>query len=240
MILAGGLGTRMKPLTEKIPKSLVPIQGRPFLHYQLEYLRRQNVSRVVLCIGHMGDRIRQYAGDGSRWGLPLEYVEEGESLKGTAGALRLALDAGKLEKRFLVLYGDSFLPIDFKAVWTQFQKTSFPALLVVMKNEGKWDKSNVDFNGGKVILYDKKLSEGDAHRMQYIDYGLSAFSQTVIEQEVPQGRKSDLADVYHRLSLRGELGGHEVTTRFFEIGSPTGLKDFSAYIKSQKDEGESP
>ncbi len=223
----------MKPITETIPKSLIPVHGQPFLHYQLDSLKQQGISQVVLCVGHMGDRIRAYAGDGKAWSLPLIYVEEGAELRGTAGALRLAFDEGKLNERFMVLYGDSFLPIDFKAFWATFAALPYPALMSVMKNDGRWDKSNVHFEADRVILYDKKASQADGP-MRYIDYGLSGLTRRIIEMEIPAGTRSDLADLFNRLSLRGELGGFEVHTRFFEIGSPSGLDDFAHYLTSQR------
>jgi NDP-sugar pyrophosphorylase family protein len=228
VILAGGLGTRMKAHAEKIPKSLISVHNRPFLHYQLERLRAEGVSRVVLCIGHMGEQIRGFAGDGRAWGISIRYIEEGQELRGTGGALRLAFDEGALEERFLVLYGDSFLPISLEPIWKRALDKNYPALMSVLKNDGKWDRSNVRFDGERVILYDK---HGQAHEeMRYIDYGLSVLTRAVVEKEIPSGERRDLADVYNVLSRRGELGGYEVHTRFFEIGSPAGLHDFAEYI----------
>jgi len=234
------MGTRMKPATEKFPKSLIPVNGRPFLHYQLEWLRAQGATRVTLCIGHMGDKIRADAADGRAWELAIDYAEEGESLQGTAGALRLAADAGKLEERFLILYGDSFLPFDAAPFWRQFVQGKFPAAMTVLKNEGKWDKSNLRFDGERIILYDKKCPDPRAQGLDFIDYGLSAFSRTLVEREIPPGRVMDLADVYHALSLRGELGGFEVHERFFEVGSLSGLADFEAYVQTHSLKTPSP
>lgn len=222
----------MKPATDTLPKSLIPVHDKPFLHYQLAWLKRQGITDVVMSIGHLGEQIRAYAGDGSAWALPIRYVEEGSQLRGTGGALRLAADEEQLQNRFLVLYGDSFLPIDFGAVWQEFLKRSDPALMTVLKNEGLWDRSNVLFEDGRVVLYDKSAEGNLRARMRYIDYGLSALSRDLILQEIPPGIRTDLADLFHRLSVQGRLGGYKVSERFFEIGSPAGLADFAAYIQT--------
>ena len=223
----------MRPLTEAIPKVLLPVAGAPFLHYQLGWLSAHGVNQVVLCIGHLGQAIRDFVGSGSKWGVEVSYVDEGDCLRGTAGALRLACDEGALGEWFFVLYGDSFLPVDFKVVADAFKDRSGSALMTVYKNEGRWDTSNVVFEEGKVALYDKRATTD----MHYIDYGLSVFRRAVIEAEVPAGEKCDLAAVFHRLSLRGELLGHEVHSRFYEIGSPSGLKEFAGFAQQHLGDG---
>jgi NDP-sugar pyrophosphorylase family protein len=226
VILAGGLATRMRPLTEKIPKALIPIQAdKPFAEYQLKWLAGHGVTDVVFSIGYKGEMIRDAIGDGSRFGLKIVYVDEGSELKGTAGALRKAYDQGVLDNNFLVTYGDSFLPVDFGAIFETFKKTGLPALMAVFRNEEKFDTSNVCYEVGRVTLYDKWIKEKPT-AMKYIDYGLSAFSQDLIVREVKAGEKADLADLFHRLSAQGKLAGYEVTQRFYEIGSPAGLADF--------------
>ena len=145
-ILAGGLGTRLKPLTEAIPKALVEINGKPFLAHQLELLRARGVGRVVLCVGHLGEMIREFAGDGARFGVEVRYSFDGAALRGTAGALRNALPL--LRGRFFVLYGDSYLTCDYAAVERAFMESGKPALMTVFRNEGRWDRSNVEFDGG--------------------------------------------------------------------------------------------
>ena len=233
VILAGGLGTRMKSYTEQIPKSLIPAAGEPFLKHQLDYLSSQGVDRVLLSIGYKGSLIRDFIQEHPRKDLTVEFVDEGDRLRGTAGALRLALEEDKLQPLFLILYGDSFLPIEFGPVWQRFEKGPEPALMTVLKNEGKWDRSNACFDGNRVTLYQKDLTPKPPE-MRYIDYGLTALHRTIIEQEVPPGGSGDLSDVFHRLSLLQSLAGYEVHKRFFEIGSPSGLSDFVNYITKQK------
>ena len=232
VILAGGLATRLRPLTETIPKALIPIHNLPFVHYQLDWLARCGITRVVFSIGYLGHLIRDFVQDGARWGLKVQYVDEGSELQGTAGALRLALDQNLLEDRFLVTYGDSFLPIAFHELAEQFCKQSRPALMSILKNDEKWDTSNVCFDGDAVTLYDKKHPSPKPKAMQYIDYGVSAFQKAVIESQVPSGQKADLADLFHKLSTQNLLAGYEVKERFYEIGSHSGIHDFESYTQT--------
>jgi NDP-sugar pyrophosphorylase family protein len=230
VILAGGLGTRMRPHTEKAPKTLLPVGDVPFAHYQLRWLARHGVTEVVYCIGHLGEQVRDFVGDGSRWGLAADYVEDGPELAGTAGALRRAYDEGALRDWFLVLYGDSFLPFDFRRLARAFLEQTRPALMTVYRNQGRWDAGNVRFADGVVRLYQKaRKGEPPLLGMDYIDYGASAFRREVIAGRVARGEKKDLSDVCHRLSVEGQLAGLEVTERFYEIGSPAGLRDFEAW-----------
>jgi NDP-sugar pyrophosphorylase family protein len=233
LILAGGLATRMRPLTETIPKAMIPVEGTPFVDHQLAWLAAHGVSDVVLSIGHLGQAIRAHVGEGARFGLRVRYVDEGTKLRGTAGAVRLALDEGALEPRFLLTYGDSFLPVDFAAVARAHEISGAPALMTVFHNQGRWDASNVIFEEGKVALYDKQRRTRPPRDFAFIDYGLSAFAREVIAAEVPAGASGDLADLFHRLSLRGELAGLQVTERFYEIGSPAGLEDFAGWLRAR-------
>jgi MurNAc alpha-1-phosphate uridylyltransferase len=229
VILAGGLATRLWPMTQTIPKSLVPINGRPFAEYQLVWLARQNITDVVFCIGYLGGQIRDALGSGNRFGVNVRYADEGENLRGTGGALRLAFDAGLLDNTFFVVYGDSFLPIRFAPVLEAYRASGFRALLTVMRNENRWDASNIIFSAPLVMLYDKACNQTTRARMRYIDYGLSVFSRDLVADEIPPAPRVDLADVLKRLSLAGKLAGLEITERFYEVGSPAGIEDFSHY-----------
>lgn len=228
VILAGGLGTRMRPATETIPKALIPVAGRPFVDWQLEWLASQGVRRIVLSIGHRGDLLRQHVGDGAAFDLQVDYVDEGPRLRGTGGALRLALDQGVLGDTFFVLYGDSYLSVSLPAVWAAFVGSGRPALMTVLRNEARWDASNADYADGAVLLYDKHRAEPD--RFRFIDYGLLVLSQAVVS-EIPAGEVSDLATLLHRLSVEGRLAGFEVAHRFYEIGSPSGLAELEAHLQ---------
>jgi NDP-sugar pyrophosphorylase family protein len=232
VVLAGGLGTRMRPFTETLPKSMLPVHGKPFVHYQLDWLASEGVTDVVFSIGYRGDLIREYVGDGSRWRIQAAFVDEADRLRGTAGALRLALDQGVLDSSFAVLYGDSFLRVPMRAMWERFLASGRSALMAVLRNEGRWDRSNVIYSDGQVVLYDKNAPDPRPESMRYIDYGISILRRAVIEQEVPSGEQSDLAPLLKKLSVEGRLAGFETSERFYEVGSPEGLRDFEEYIAS--------
>jgi NDP-sugar pyrophosphorylase family protein len=218
-------------LAPSVPKALIRVAGEPFAAYQLSLLGRAGIRRVVYCIGHRGDAIRSFVGTGERWGLSVTYAEDGKTLLGTAGALRRALAAGALDPAFFVLYGDSYLPIDYREVWDAFTAAGQPGLLTVFRNEGRWDTSNVLFEEGRVVLYDKRREDPRSVRMVHIDYGLSVLTREVLERLVPPGARVDLAEVYKTLSIEGHLAGHEVHQRFFEAGSPSGLQDLEAHLR---------
>lgn len=227
-ILAGGLATRLRPLTEKIPKALIDVAGRPFIVHQLDYLKTQGITRIVLCTGYLGEQIESVVGNGRSFGMTVTYSPDGPVLLGTGGALRKALPL--LDEQFFVLYGDSFLPCKFQNVQASFKSSGKPALMTVLKNGNLWDKSNVLFRNGMLIEYNKKSPKPG---MEHIDYGLGILSAEVLKDS-PSGQPLDLADVYHRLSLDGRLSGFEVNERFYEIGSHSGLKEAEDYFLSQE------
>ena len=224
VILAGGLGTRMRPLTDTCPKTLLPACGRPFAYHQLHWLAAQGVTEVVYSIGHQGDMIRRYWAEEQSPISSVRYIDEGEQLRGTAGALRLAREQDALDERFFVIYGDSFLPVEYGPIWRAFQASGQPALMTVLRNEGRWDRSNVIYQSGRIVLYDKAATPG----MQYIDYGLSCFRRDLFDGPTP----ADLAALFHELSVSGRLAAFEVHERFYEIGSPAGLRDFERYLNA--------
>ena len=226
-ILAGGMATRLHPITERIPKALVEVAGRPFILRQLEYLRLQGITRVVLCVGFLGEQIQAVVGDGSASGISVSYSQDWPNLMGTGGALRQALPL--LDSRFLVLYGDSYLPIDFAAVERAFLTTNKPALMTVQRNANRWDKSNVLFLNGTILEYNKRSPKPS---MEYIDYGLGGLSADVLKDEDMDG-PFDLADVYQRLSSSGQLASYEVYERFYEIGSHKGLAEAAEYFSAR-------
>ncbi len=223
-ILAGGLATRLRPLTETIPKVLVPVAGKPFLAHQLDYLREQGITKVVLCVGHLGELVQEAFGNGHEWGVDIQYSFDGPVLLGTGGAIRQALPL--LGEAFFVLYGDSYLPIDFRAVWRHFQASHKQALMTIYRNQDRWDTSNVWYQGGEIRKYSKRDRVPEMH---YIDYGLSLF-QTLPFQQLPAGEPADLADIMSSLASRGEMAGFEAQHRFYEIGSHTGLAELNHYL----------
>jgi MurNAc alpha-1-phosphate uridylyltransferase len=226
VILAGGVASRLGAQAGELPKTLVPVGGRPFADHQLTWLAEQGVEEVVYCIAYRGDQIREYVGDGSKWSLSVTYVDEGTALRGTGGALRLAYDEGALTGSFAVLYGDAYLRLDLPSVFRTFEGSGQPALMTVIRNEGRWDNSNADFDGKLVTRYSK--SEGD---FEWIDYGLLVLERDVVA-EIPADEPSDLADLLSRLAEEGRLAGFEVKERFYEIGSPPGLAELEAFLRT--------
>lgn len=220
-ILAGGLATRLRPLTEKIPKSLVEVAGEPFLAHQLRLLRGQGVERVVICAGYLGEMIRDYAGDGAGFGLHIDYSFDGPVLRGTAGALHQALPL--LGERFLTLYGDSYLPVDYQDAARRFEQSGRLAMMTVYRNEGQWDTSNVEFDNGRIVRYDKK---NRTPAMRYIDYGLGGFHRDALAG-LAGDAVYDLAALYQDLLARGEVLGLEMPERFYEIGSMAGIAELT-------------
>jgi len=224
-VLAGGLATRLRPITEKIPKSLIPVAGKPFLAHQLELLHSRGIRRAVLCVGHLGEMIQQQFGDGSAYGVKLDYSFDGEKLLGTGGALKRALPLLGME--FFVLYGDSYLPIEYRPVAESFRRSGKLGCMTVYRNEGRYDTSNVVFRDGVVVVYDKKSRQPEMH---HIDYGLSLFQASVFNS-YPADAPFDLAEVMGKLVREKQLAGYEVRERFYEIGSPAGLAELETLLK---------
>jgi N-acetyl-alpha-D-muramate 1-phosphate uridylyltransferase len=232
-ILAGGKATRMGPLTANVPKFLLEVAGRPFADHQLTWLAASGVDRVVLCVGHLGDRIREVVGDGAGWGLEVDYVDDGPSLLGTGGALRRAFDEGALSAVFAVLYGDSYLTVELGEVYRDFETRRPPALMCTYRNRGRWDASNASVRDGWVSRYEKGLADPAAAGMDEIDYGLSVLDRDLVVPTIPPGEPVDLADVYTRLAAQGRLAAHHVEDRFYEIGSPAGLAELDAALRAR-------
>lgn len=223
-ILAGGLATRLRPVTETIPKSLVDVAGQPFIVHQLALLRRHGLCRVVLCVGHLGESIQDALGDGSRFGVDLAYIFDGPMLLGTGGALQRAVPL--LGEAFFVLYGDSYLECDYAVIEQAFWQSRKQGLMTVLRNANQWDRSNVLFRNGRLERYDKRNWTPE---MQHIDYGLGILRTDVLAAylvDVPL----DLATVYQDLLARDQLAAVEVSQRFYEIGSPSGLAETRRYL----------
>lgn len=234
LILAGGLGTRVKAYTEEIPKALIPILDRPFLSYQLESLAKNGITSVVLSIGYRGQSIRDFVAKHGAFGMKVDFVDEGNDLLGTGGALRFAIDQGVMEERFFVIYGDSYLPVQYRPIWDGALKSGQPALMTIYKNNGAFDTSNViyDQKTGSIRKYTKKPTDADRSDLKYIDYGLCIVTRALIQEQVPSGVVFDVANLYERLSLEGRLAGFEIYERFYEIGSHQGIQDLQGYLEN--------
>lgn len=226
-LLAGGLATRLRPITESIPKVLVEVAGRPFVDHQLALLRRRGFRQVVLCLGYLGTQVEDYLGDGSQHGLELCYSHDGERLLGTGGALCRAKEL--LGDVFWVMYGDSYLDCDFAGILADFQRRGAAALMTVLCNEGLWDQSNVVFRDGHLVRYSKRERLA---AMSHIDAGASLLRVALLER-IPEGQPHDLADLYGALVAEGAMVGHEVSKRFYEIGTPAGLAETNEFLANR-------
>jgi NDP-sugar pyrophosphorylase family protein len=227
-ILAGGLAMRLRPITEKVPKLLIEVAGEPFFSHQLRLLRKAGLTRIVLCVGHLGEKIAQQYGDGRTWGVHLTYSFDGAKLLGTGGALIRALPL--LGEAFYVLYGDSYLPIDYLEVGRAFLATGQAGLMTVYENHGRFDASNVWFADGQIKVYSKQDKMPEMH---HIDYGLGLLRARALDGW-PRDEAVDLAAVYGRLVAERQLAGYEMKQRFYEIGSPTGLQELDALLRTAK------
>jgi len=224
-LLAGGMATRMRPLTERVPKSLLPVAGEPFIAHQLRLMRRERIEHVVLCVGFMAEQIRAFVGDGSRFGLKVGYCEDGGILLGTGGAIRKALPC--LGSEFMVMYGDSWLDSNFAPIVDAYRASGKPALMTVFRNDGMWVPSNIWFEHGRIRRYDKS---NPLPQMRHVDWGLSV-AQAEVFARMPDNTPFDLAGTYGELCESGDLAGFEVRERFYEIGSAEGLRETNALLQ---------
>jgi NDP-sugar pyrophosphorylase family protein len=225
-ILAGGLATRLRPVTEKTPKALLSVAGEAFLVHQVRLLHSHGFRKIVLCVGYLGEMIKANLGDGSNLGVQIAYSFDGATLLGTGGALKRALP--RLGERFLVIYGDSYMPVDYSAIVNAFVLSGKPALMTVLENEGRWDTSNVFFDG-KIRRYDKKLRTPE---MRHIDYGVGVLNAAVFAP-YPDNVPLDLAEVYSHLVSEKQIAAYEVKQRFYEIGSPEGLAELDSLLRGK-------
>jgi NDP-sugar pyrophosphorylase family protein len=231
-VLAGGLATRLRSITATLPKSMLPVAHEPFVAHQLRLLARQGITDVVLCCGHLGEQIVAFVGDGSAFGCNVRYSFDGDRLKGTGGALKQGLPL--LGETFMVMYGDSYLPTNFRAVYQSFLQSGKQGLMTLYQNNNLWDKSNVIFREGRILQYDKRNQTPEMH---HIDYGLGVMrAQVLVDWNFDE--PFDLSSVYEALVSRGELAGYEVAERFYEIGSHAGLNDTSALLEAIRREEE--
>ena len=230
-ILAGGTATRLHPITATIPKLLVEVAGEPFFTHQLRLLKANGLTKVVLCLGHLGQMIVDKYGSGAPWGVEIQYSFDGDKLLGTGGALIRALPM--LDRDFYVLYGDSYLPVDYQAVGRAFLDSRQLGLMTVFRNQEAWDASNVWFESGHIRHYSKT---GKLPQMEHIDYGLNLFQAAAFDQ-YPRDTAIDLSLIQADLLTKGELAGYEMKERFYEIGSHTGLAELDRLLATQEPAG---
>ncbi len=224
VILAGGLGTRLRPLTEETPKPMVEVAGRPFLEYIIEHIAAQGFRQILLLVGHLSEHVSGHFGDGKRFGVSIEYSREAQPL-GTGGAIRAAWD--QLSETFLLLYGDSFLPIDYVEVATAFRQSSWSALVVTYDNQlGDTDVVNniAMAASGCVTRYEKGVSDP---ALQYVDAGALCLRRDSVA-DVPAGRVVSLEqELFPKWIAARQLGAFPTRQRFYDIGTPARLQEFT-------------
>jgi NDP-sugar pyrophosphorylase family protein len=225
-VLAGGLAKRMWPLTEHLPKALLEVAGEPFVTHQLRLFAREGIADVKLLVGHCWEQIKEFVGDGGRFGVKIDYIADGPTQLGTGGAVRHALD--RLAPEFLVTYCDSWLDAPYAPVVSAFHDSGQPALMCVYRNDNRWDASNVQYEDGVIHRYSKKLRMPEMH---HIDWGLGMLKASAVAAR-PVGEPWDLAELYEELANAGRLAGYEMTRRFYEIGSFVGLAETDRLLKS--------
>lgn len=226
VILAGGMATRLYPVTLTVPKSLIEINGNPFIQHQLDLIRKNGINDVVLCLGNLSKPIEDLIVEKYSFSMNIEYSYDGEKLLGTGGAILNAFDL--LSDPFMVMYGDSYLDIDYIEILNYFNDFNKLGLMSVLKNQGKWDKSNIIFRDGKIIKYDKK----DDPEFEFIDYGFSILRKDAFNDFLHQ-KSFDLKDIFKYLIDKDQLLGFQVHKRFYEIGSFEGIEDLKNYLKSK-------
>jgi D-glycero-D-manno-heptose 1,7-bisphosphate phosphatase len=236
VILAGGMGTRIRSLSQNLPKALIPVDGRAFIEHQFDLLRGYGLHRVLLCVGHGGDQIRRHVGDGSGFGMQVDYSEEDPSaLMGTGGALLNAWS--KLDDVFMVLYGDSYLPFDFGAMAQAWAKLRSPVLMSVYRNLNQWDPSNTIIADGRVVRYDKHLKPGEA---PYIDYGVTIYKKEVFAPYRGSPLPIDLAVILSDAVKRDAVASYTTAQRFYEIGKPEGFQSLENLLRKTSDDRTTP
>jgi N-acetyl-alpha-D-muramate 1-phosphate uridylyltransferase len=221
-VLAGGRGTRLGARVDEVPKPLVEVAGEPFLFHSLRRLAVSGVSHVVLCVGYLGEQIEEVVGS-RRFGIQVDYSYDGPGLDGTLGALRRAQPL--LGEKFLVLYGDTILTLDYRELTEAWDRSALPAVMAVLENGGRWGPSNTQVGDGLVVAHDKVVPTPE---MTWIDYGVGGLSAATLELVAPS--ESDLSAVYGALASAGQLGAFVVTQRFYEIGTPSALAETEAHL----------
>jgi NDP-sugar pyrophosphorylase family protein len=226
-ILVGGLGTRLGSLTQTIPKSMVPVNGKPFLEHQVGLLKRSGIDDFVLCVGYLGDKVEGYFGDGGSWGVRVRYSYDWPRLLGAAGALKGAEPL--LEDCFFVTYGDAYLRADYRGIMKALVDSGGLGVMAVYENHNRFGPSDVVVKEGHVVLYDKR---GRGAGMEWVNFGVSALRKGALAL-LPPGKECGEEEFYGELIKRDELLAFPVKGRFYEIGTPGALEEFERFISSQ-------
>ena len=220
IILAGGKGTRVKKYTKKIPKCLIKINGKPFLYYQLRYLKKNNIKNIIISTCYMSNKIQTYVKKNINF-VNIRIIDDGKPL-GTGGAVLKSLKY--LKKNFFIIYGDSYLNFKIKKII----KNNNLARMAIFKNNNNFDKSNIELKELDKVRYYKKQQK---RKLKYIDYGVSYVNKKIFK--VTKKKKFELSDLFDEISKKNQLSSYRVKKRFYEIGSYSGIKDFKEYIKNE-------
>jgi NDP-sugar pyrophosphorylase family protein len=227
VILAGGLATRLRPLTDGIPKAMVSINGKPFIHWQIQKLAQEGFKEIIISIGHLGDQISDYLGNGERYNVGVKFIHDGNSQLGTGGALTKVAES--LTGKFLVTYGDSYLPVSFSSIGSRFEKSNFLSIMTITSPAHSREKSNILFSGGRILEYSKNSRDS---RLNFLDYGLLGFSSSLFKV-VPSGRNWDLEELIKSLISISQMEAIQVDERCFEIGSFEGINELTKYLEEE-------
>jgi len=228
VIFCGGLATRLGDHAKDIPKSMIQIEGKPFLEYQIEMLKKQSIKDIVLCAGHLSEKIIEYFGNGEKYGVNIQYSHDGDKPLGPIGALKKA--ESLLENIFFTMYGDSYVFIDFKRVYSYFSQYDKKALMVVYQNNDRYDISNIVVNNGRVTRYNQEKTPD----MKYIDYGVQIFRKKILKN-IQKNTFFSTKDFFPKLIKENELLAFEANKRFYHIGNLKALEEFKKYVKTIKD-----
>jgi NDP-sugar pyrophosphorylase family protein len=223
-ILAGGLGTRLGAVTKTVPKAMVPVLGRPFMEHQILLMRERGVSDFVILVCHMADQITDYFGDGAKFGVRIRYSNEGKDLLDTAGAVRQALPL--LDEAFLLTFGDSYLDLPYATIWDDFQAAGKEALMVVYRNENRFDTSDIEVTDGLVTAYQKSPPLPGAF---FINHGLMGLRREALAA-LAAGTRVSLQQFFAPIIAKRQMMAWETGQRFYEIGSPAGLAELETTL----------
>jgi NDP-sugar pyrophosphorylase family protein len=234
LVLAGGLGTRMADFTKSIPKILIPVGGRPFLHHQLDLLEQQGFSKIVLSLGYLGTMVVEELERHSHPGLQISFIFDGDFPLGTGGAARKACENGILDQFFFITYGDSYLPFNPQAMVSEFNAQKYEAIMALYTNSENLDRNNARISEDFTVTYMKNVSNPEEFGLNVIDFGISYVSRESILRVVPSNTSYDLAQYFQEVSTEKRLQGLISKQRFYEIGSYAGRDELEIHLSNQK------
>ncbi len=225
-IIAGGRGTRLAPLTNDMPKPMIPVNGKPFLEYELSLLKSNGITDFVICLGYLGNLIQEYFGNGDKFGIRIDYCYDGDKPMDVIGALKRAEPL--LHDRFFMTYADCYLRADYAIAMQELEKSKKMAMMLVFKNHNKYGTSDVEVFEGRVINYNKKVQTSN---MIYINYGVTVLRRDSLKI-VPADTAYGEEEFFGKLIRDGQLIAHVVGERFYEIGTIQSLSEFKDFVSA--------